>query len=132
MHNVFELEIRPIRRCVFDSNVKSNVSFGLYSWCYAEASKELVMPISQVITTLSNTALFEKMLQRWRAVGNTVSYLTGLKFEPKTSHSRNKCVTARPTGSWAKIVARNQFNQDITNSRWIVIEYGRYQIRMEF
>ena len=29
-----------------------------------------------------NTAPFEKMLQRWRAVGNTVSDLTGPRFKP--------------------------------------------------
>ena len=35
-------------------------------------------------------------LLRWRAVGNTVSDLTGPRFEPQTSRSRNKRVTARP------------------------------------
>ena len=29
-----------------------------------------------------NTAPFEKMLLRWRAVGNTVSDLSGPRFEP--------------------------------------------------
>ena len=42
-----------------------------------------------------NTALFEEMLQRWRAVGNTVSDLTGPSFEPLTSRSRDERVTAR-------------------------------------
>ena len=32
-----------------------------------------------------NTALFEEMSQRWRAVGNTVFDLTGPRFEPQTS-----------------------------------------------
>ena len=45
-----------------------------------------------------NTAPFEEMSQRWRAVGNTVSDLTGPRFEPQTSRSRDKRVTARPTG----------------------------------
>ena len=33
------------------------------------------------------------MLQRWRAVGNTVSDLTGPRFEPLTSRSRDERVT---------------------------------------
>ena len=45
-----------------------------------------------------NTALFEKMSKRWRAVGNTVSELTGPRFKPQTSHSRDERVTARPKG----------------------------------
>ena len=43
-----------------------------------------------------NTASFEELSQRWRAVGNTVFDLTGQRFEPQTSRSRNKRVTARP------------------------------------
>ena len=38
------------------------------------------------------------MSQRRRAVGNTVSDLTGPRFEPQTSRSRDERVTARPTG----------------------------------
>ena len=41
-----------------------------------------------------NTALFEVMSQRWRAIDNTVSDLTGVRFEPQTSHSRDESVTA--------------------------------------
>ena len=40
------------------------------------------------------------MSQRWRAVGNTVSDLTGPRFEPQTSRSREERVTARPTGRY--------------------------------
>ena len=43
-------------------------------------------------------ASIEKMLQRWRAVGNTMFDLIGLTFEPQTSRFRDKRVTARPTG----------------------------------
>ena len=43
---------------------------------------------------------FEEMSQRWRAVGSTVSDLTGPRFEPQTSRSRDECVTARPTGRY--------------------------------
>ena len=35
------------------------------------------------------------MLQRWWAVSNAVSDLTGSKFEPQTSRSRDECVTPR-------------------------------------
>ena len=44
-----------------------------------------------------NTAFFEEMSQRWRAVGNTVSNLTGPRFEPLTSHSREECVIFNST-----------------------------------
>ena len=43
-------------------------------------------------------ASFEEMSQRWRAVGSTVSDLTGPRFEPQTSRFSNERVTARPTG----------------------------------
>ena len=47
---------------------------------------------------MQNTSPFEEMLQRWQAIGNTVLDLTGQRFEPHTSHSRDKRVAARPTG----------------------------------
>ena len=75
--------------------IKSNLS--LYSLHYAEACNELAGPISASLRP-GNTAPFEEMLQRWRAVGNTVSDLTGPRFEPQTSRSRDERVTARPTG----------------------------------
>ena len=40
------------------------------------------------------TAPFEEMSQQWLAIGNTVSNLTGPRFAPQTSRSRNECVTA--------------------------------------
>ena len=39
------------------------------------------------------------MLQRWQAVSNNVSDLTGPRFEPQTSRSRDERVTARLTGA---------------------------------
>ena len=42
-----------------------------------------------------NTASIEEMSQRWQAVGNTVSNLTGPRFEPRT---RDERVTAQPAG----------------------------------
>ena len=32
----------------------------------------------------------EEMLQQWQVVGNTVPDLTGPRFEPKTSHSKDE------------------------------------------
>ena len=75
--------------------IKSNLS--LYSLDYAEACNELAGPISASLRP-GNTAPFEEMSQRWRAVGNTVSDLTGPRFEPQTSRSRDERVTARPSG----------------------------------
>ena len=56
----------------------------------------------RVIAPASNTAPFEEMSQRWRAVGNTVSDLTGPRFERQTSRSRDERVTARPIGRYLK------------------------------
>ena len=81
----------------FDCFVKSNQIFLLYSLYYAEACNELTGPISASLRP-DNTAPFEEISQRWRAVGNTASDLTGPRFEPQTSRSRDESVTARPTG----------------------------------
>ena len=51
-----------------------------------------------------NTASFEEMLQWWRAVGNAVPDLTGPRFEPQTSRSRDERVTARPTALFSEII----------------------------
>ena len=72
--------------------IKLNLS--LCSLYYVEVCNEFAGPISASLRP-GNTAPFEKMSQRWRAVGNTVSNLTG--FELQTSRSRDECVTARPT-----------------------------------
>ena len=74
---------------------KSNLS--LNSLDYAEACNELAGLVSASLRP-GNTAPFEEMSQRWRAVGDTVSDLTGPRFESQTSRSRDERVTARPTG----------------------------------
>ena len=79
------------------SIIKSNLS--LYLLDFAEAWNELAGPISASLR-IGNTAPFEEMSQRWRAVGNTVSNLTGPRFEPQTSRSRDERVTAQPTGRY--------------------------------
>ena len=48
--------------------------------------------------TQANTASLEEMSQRLQAVGKPVSDLTGLGFEPQTSHSKDQRVIAWPTG----------------------------------
>ena len=79
---------------LYQSIKKSNL---LLNWLYyAKASNELARPIPASFRP-GNTSPFEKMLQRWRAVGSTVSDLTGRRFEPQTSRSRDERITARPT-----------------------------------
>ena len=58
----------------------------------------------RVIAPMGNTAPFEEMLQRWRAVGNIVSDLTDSRFERHASRSRKECVTAQPTGRFVIMI----------------------------
>ena len=69
--------------------------------------KRVCGPVSASLRP-GNTAFFEEMSQRWQAVGNTVSALTGPRFEPLTSRFRGKSVTARPTGrsNWRQCCQR--------------------------
>ena len=65
---------------------------------FAKACNEFAGPI---FTSLHpGTAPFEEMSERWRAVGNTVSDLTGPRFEPQTFHSKDESVTQRPTARY--------------------------------
>ena len=77
--------------------VKSNPL--LYSLYYAEACDEFAGPICSSLHS-GNTAPLKEMSQWWRVVGNTVSDMTGPKFEPQTSRSRDERATARPTGRY--------------------------------
>ena len=77
------------------SKAESNQSnLSLYLLDYAKACNKLAGPISASLRP-GNTAPFEVISQRWRAVGNTVSDFTGPRFEPQTSRSRDERVTAR-------------------------------------
>ena len=58
-------------------------------------------PIPSGITLRPGSTALEEMLKRWRAVGNTVSNFTGLRFELQTSRFRDERVTARATSRWA-------------------------------
>ena len=78
--------------------MKKNLS--LCSLYYAEACNEFAGPISASLRS-GNTASFEEMSQRWQAVGNTMSNLTGPRFELATSRSKEERVTARPSGRLA-------------------------------
>ena len=84
------------------SVLKSNQNLSLYLLDYAEECNELAGRISASLRPGNNTASFEEMSQRWRAVGNTVSDLTGPRFEAQTSRSRDERVTARLTGRYSQ------------------------------
>ena len=75
--------------------IKSNLS--LYSLYYTESCNEFAGTIS-VLLRPGNTVPFEEMSQRWRIVGSKASDLTGPRFEPQTSHSKDERFTAQPTG----------------------------------
>ena len=64
----------------------SNLS--LYSLHYAEACNELARPIFASLLP-GSTAPFEEMLQRWRAVGNTVFGLTRGGVEDTTFKAKD-------------------------------------------
>ena len=53
---------------------------------------------SKLGAEIISTVLFKEMLKRWCAVGNIASDLTGPRFEPHTSLSRDQRVTAGPPG----------------------------------
>ena len=69
----------------------------LYSQYYAETCNDLAGPISAPLPP-GNTVSLEEMSQRWQAIDNTVSDLTGPRFEPHASRSRDERATARSTG----------------------------------
>ena len=52
---------------------------------------------------VGRTALCKEMPQQWRAIGNTVSSVAGLRFKLQISCSRDEHIIARPTD----IVANN-------------------------
>ena len=64
-------------------------------------------------SSVGNTAPFQDMLQRWRAVGKTVSDLTGPRLEPPTSRSRDERITARPTGQQTYAIICNILHKQL-------------------
>ena len=73
---------------------------------YAEAFNKFAEPILAALRP-DNLAPFKEMLQRWRAVGNSVFDLTGPRFESQTSHFRDERINTRPTG-WFKNKHKSQ------------------------
>ena len=106
---------------------------------------EFTGPISASLRP-GNTAPFEEILQRWRAVGHFVSDLTGLRFEPQTSCSRDERVTARPRGRLqaskyirsstkmtnrgSKIVTRTEIFQCVVATKYAVIFHLQFVINV--
>ena len=68
--------------------------FILCSLYYAVACNEFAGPIFASLRP-GNTSSFEEMSQRWRAVGNNVSDLTGSEFEPQSSRFKDERITVR-------------------------------------
>ena len=71
-------------------------SFIILALLYVEACKKFARRISESLRP-GYTGSFKETLQRWRVVGNITFHLIGPRFGPQTSHSRDECVTARPT-----------------------------------
>ena len=74
-------------------------NLSLHSRYHAKGHNEFVGPIFASLRP-DEAALYKEMPQRWRAVRNTVSDLTGPRFEHSTSRSRDKRATSWPTGDW--------------------------------
>ena len=85
--------------CLIVCNSKKSLKISLswYLLYYAKACNEFAGPISASFRP-GNTPPLEETLQRWRAVDNTVSNLTGPRFEHQTFCSRNERVTTPLTG----------------------------------
>ena len=80
---------RAFLHLVFKSNLL------LFSLCYAEACTSL-RGSSPRYCTRTTQLLPLKKCHRGDELGNTVSDLTGTRFEPQTFCSRDKRVTDRP------------------------------------
>ena len=107
---------------------KSNLS--LYSQYYAEACDKFAGLISASLRP-GNTASFEKMSQRRRAVGNAASDLTGPRFESQTSRSRDERVTAQPTDliTCCKIINRQLNIHSISShQKFLLPTYAPFKI----
>ena len=69
--------------------------------------------LTKICTTEpGNTVPFKSILQRWRAVDNTVSNLTGPRFEPQTFLSRNERITARPIDRLSLVEYRHRVYEE--------------------
>ena len=68
---------------VMHIKLQIKIKSSLYSLYCAETFNEFTGPITS-LRVAGNIALYEKISQRWRAVGNSLSNLTGPRFEPQT------------------------------------------------
>ena len=71
---------------VYATRKNSDRNVSLYALCYAKACNEFAGPVSAPLRP-GNTAFFEQISQRWRAVGNSVFDLTGPRFEIPASET---------------------------------------------
>ena len=125
-----------VLKITYDVSSLHQSNLSLFSLHYVETCNKLAWPISMSLCP-GNTAPFEEMLQRWRAVGNTVSNLTGTKFEPQISRSRDKRVTARQLDGQAQcslfimnlsiILLLNSY--DFDGWLFIVVAYNLFKIK---
>ena len=91
----------------------------------------------RVIAPVGNTAPFEDMFQRWRAVGYTVSDLTAPRFQPQTSrskrrtrnHSTNRPILLKPKKQIA-LICYHQLKTDICLSLLPIKRYSLAKLKL--
>ena len=88
-------------------HIKNQIKIFHYIRCITPKRASQVCGTHFRVIAPGNTVPFEEMWQRWRAVRNTESDLTGPRLEPQTSRSTDERVTARPTDSFIRI--KNEF-----------------------
>ena len=89
--------LKKLKVCLmYGSSYSLTIKSSLYSLHYAKICNKFARPLSASLIQ-GNTAPFEEMILRWRAIGNTLHNLTSQRFELQTFRSRDKCVTVRPT-----------------------------------
>ena len=95
------LDLERIKISCINSNGKNCFRFGTNHLSNSLLERKVVWLLASLCLTpkrltswRGNTASFEKLWQRWRASGNNVFDLTGWRFEPRTSRSRDKRVIA--------------------------------------
>ena len=92
-HSNSKIYLNSLSSCSYFLQYLSNQNLSLYSLYYTKTCNGF----SAASLHPENIALFEDMSQRWQAFGNTVSHLTGPRFEVQNYRSRDDRVTARPT-----------------------------------
>ena len=105
------IEIKPNR-----------LSYSLYNWKRVGGAHPRIIAFAA-----GSTVPFDEIPHGWRAVGNAVSDLTGPRFKPQTSRSRDERVTARPTGWYNEILFSKRLTWSCTgihvNRNWSKVRY---------